>query len=68
VKEQQEYPLAIKVKDVAEIMGVCVEKAYAMTHRKDFPAIRDGNRIIIPRDAFFRWFNEAAVNAHQPTA
>jgi excisionase family DNA binding protein len=61
MKEQMDYPLALKVKDVAGIMGVCVEKAYAMTHRKDFPAIRDGSRIIIPRDAFFKWFNETAV-------
>jgi hypothetical protein len=68
VKQQEDYPLALTAKHVAEIMGVCVPKAYDITKRPDFPAIRDGYRIIIPRDAFFRWFNEAAVNAHQPTA
>ena len=56
-----DFPLSLKVKDVAKIMGVCVPKAYDMTRRADFPKIKDGNRIIIPRDAFFRWFNETAV-------
>jgi excisionase family DNA binding protein len=61
MKQQHDYPLALKVKDVAEIMGVCLEKAYDITRRNDFPAIRDGRRIIIPRDAFFKWFNETAL-------
>jgi excisionase family DNA binding protein len=63
MKQQHDYPLALKVKDVAEIMGVCLEKAYDITRRNDFPAIRDGRRIIIPRDAFFKWFNETALGA-----
>lgn len=68
MKQQQDYPLALTVDEAAEIMRVSLRKAYDMTRRIDFPAIRDGKRIIIPRDAFFRWFNELAVTSHKPTA
>jgi hypothetical protein len=56
-----DFPLSLKMKDVAKIMGVCVPKAYDIARRPDFPVIKDGNRLIVPRDAFFKWFNETAV-------
>lgn len=59
-----DYPLVLKVSEVAEILRVNIHKVYDLARRKDFPAIRDGNRIIIPRDAFFAWLNTAATNGN----
>ncbi|CAM3816989.1 hypothetical protein [Alicyclobacillus pomorum] len=39
MKHSMDYPLELQVKDVAEIMSVCLEKAYDLTRRKDFPDI-----------------------------
>gem|GEM_PF-6563939 len=51
------YPLGMNAEHVAEIMGICLPKARNIIRRKDFPKFKDGNRIVIPRDAFFDWFN-----------
>lgn len=57
-----DYPLILRMVEVAEILRVNTHKAYDIARRKDFPAIRDGNRIIVPRDAFFNWLNSAGTD------
>jgi len=51
----------MKVKEMAKELGIGLITAYELTKRKDFPSIRIGNRIIIPKEAFYKWLNEAAV-------
>jgi len=48
------------VSDVATELGVSKPVAYAIANRSDFPAIRFGRRLIVPRDSFGRWLEEAA--------
>lgn len=55
------YPPSLKVEDVAKIMSIGINKAYDLTRRPGFPAVRDGWKIRIPRDAFFRWFEQRAL-------
>lgn len=50
-------PITLRVEEVAKIMRISKAVAYDLTRRKDFPSIKVGRRIIIPRDAFFHWFN-----------
>ena len=59
----EDYPLCLNVKQAAEIMGLNHNKVYEMTHSPEFPCLREGKRIIIPRDAFWRWLNNQAVKA-----
>ncbi|PWI56671.1 helix-turn-helix domain-containing protein [Sulfoacidibacillus thermotolerans] len=58
--EKKDFPLSLTVKDVAKILGVCMPKAYDITRRIDFPVIRDGRKLMIPRDRFFQWMDESA--------
>lgn len=51
-------PLCLRVKDVAEVMGISLPMAYDMVNREDFPKMRIGakrQRIVIPRDRFLKW-------------
>lgn len=48
------------VKQAASFLGIGTEKCYELTRRKGFPALRDGNRIIIPREGLRRWLEEEA--------
>lgn len=57
-----DFPLILNVSDIQQILRVGRVKAYEITKRKDFPAIKDGNRILIPRDAFFRWVEAVATS------
>ncbi|MFR8916394.1 MAG: helix-turn-helix domain-containing protein [Oscillospiraceae bacterium] len=47
------------VRDIAELLGICLPAAYELCNRKDFPAIRvTPRRIIIPVDGLQRWLEE----------
>ena len=47
------------VKEVADILGICLPAAYELCNRADFPAIRvTPRRIIIPVDGLQRWMEE----------
>ncbi|GMA59699.1 helix-turn-helix domain-containing protein [Alicyclobacillus fastidiosus] len=56
-----DYPLTLTATHVAEIFGVSKPKAYDIIRRKDFPSLKDGNRVLIPRDAFWSWYNSVAL-------
>jgi len=61
VKSFDELPLTLRVEDVAAVLGVSRKVAYNLTKRRDFPAVRVGEkRLCIPRDRFLRWLNEKA--------
>ena len=32
--------------------------SYELMHEKDFPALRIGNRIVVPKEAFIRWVEQ----------
>lgn len=55
-----ELPLGLKVDDIAEILGISRGSAYELARRTDFPKIKIGRRIVIPRDAFLKWMEEAS--------
>jgi excisionase family DNA binding protein len=48
-------------KDVAQALNVCLPVAYNIVNREDFPKIRFGRKIIVPRTAFEAWLNETAL-------
>jgi len=58
--DKPQVPRALSIKEAAEILGVNLNKMYEMTRIKGFPALRDGNRIIIPPDALKRWMDREA--------
>ncbi|MCL6445989.1 MAG: helix-turn-helix domain-containing protein [Alicyclobacillus sp.] len=51
---------ALSVKEAAEVLGVGINKVYELTRRPDFPAIRDGGRIVIPTSGLYRWMDQAS--------
>lgn len=54
--------IVFNMREIAEMLGINVPKAYELARRKDFPAIRLGRRIIVPKEAFFRWLEQAALD------
>lgn len=61
----EELPLMLNVQDVADVLGIGLAHAYGVAHRKDFPAITLGSRIIVPRDRFMAWIEEQAEKKFQ---
>ncbi len=54
-KSYDELPLMLSVADAASVLGISRAGAYELAHSEGFPAVRIGNRIVIPRDRFLLW-------------
>ena len=55
IKNFDELPLFLNAATVAKVLGIAPSSAYELMHEKDFPAMRIGNRIVVPKEAFIRW-------------
>lgn len=53
-----ELPLFLSAEVVSKVLGVSVSSGYELLHEKDFPALRIGNRIVVPKDAFVKWVEQ----------
>lgn len=54
-KSYDELPLFLNAEMVAKLLGVSPSSAYELMHEKDFPSMRIGNRLIIPKESFQEW-------------
>ena len=55
VKSYEELPLFLNAQAVADVLGVSPSSAYELMHEKDFPSLRIGNRLVVPKDHFRSW-------------
>ena len=53
-----DLPLFLNADMVARVLGVSSSTSYELMHEKDFPALRIGNRIVVPKEAFIRWVEQ----------
>lgn len=53
-----QLPLFLNANTVAQVLGVSISSAYELMHEKDFPALRVGNRIIVPKEKICQWVEE----------
>ena len=57
-KSYDELPLFLNAKMVAQLLGVSPSSAYELMHERDFPALRIGNRLVVPKVEFQNWVKE----------
>ena len=50
-----ELPLFLNADLVAQVLGISNSSAYELMHEKDFPSMRIGNRLIVPKEKFKTW-------------
>ena len=56
-KSYDELSLMLSVPDVAAVLGISRAAAYELARSKDFPSLRIGTRIVVPKDKFISWIN-----------
>lgn len=54
-KSYDELPVMLNVEMVKNVLGISLTSAYELMHEKDFPSMKVGNRIIVPKDKFREW-------------
>ena len=50
-----ELPLFFNAETIAAVLGIAPSSAYELMHEKDFPALRIGSRIVVPKEKFIEW-------------
>lgn len=58
IKSYDELPLFLNAELVAQTLGVASSTAYELMHEKDFPAVRIGNRFVVPKEEFIVWIKK----------
>ena len=54
-KTYDQLPLFLNANTVAQVLDVSISSAYELMHETGFPALRIGNRIVVPKEKFRRW-------------
>ena len=57
-KSYEELPLFLNAETVAKVLGVAPSTAYELMHEADFPTLKIGNRIVIPKGQFIAWVQQ----------
>ena len=57
-KTYEDLPLMLSVPDVAKVLGISRAGAYDLAHSKEFPSMKIGSRIIVPKDKFLLWIEK----------
>lgn len=54
-KSYDDLPLFLNAEMVAEVLGVAPSSAYELMHEPEFPTLRIGNRMVVPKEKFVQW-------------
>lgn len=54
-KSYEDLPLMLSVPEMAAALGISRAGAYELARSEGFPALRIGNRIVIPKDKLQEW-------------
>ena len=57
-KSYDELPLFLNSELVAKVLGVSPSSGYELMHEPDFPVLRVGSRMVVPKEKFIQWVEE----------
>ena len=57
-KNYDELPLFLNAVTVAKMLGVSPSSGYELMHEPDFPVLKIGSRMVVPKDKFVEWVSQ----------
>ena len=54
-KSYDELPLFLNAELVAKVLGVSPSSGYELMHEPDFPILKVGSRMVVPKEKFIEW-------------
>lgn len=60
-KSYDELPLFLNAELVGKVLGISSTMAYELLHQKDFPSMRVGSRLIVPKEKFREWADKQST-------
>ena len=59
-KSYDDLPLFLNAAMVAKVLGIAPSSSYELMHEADFPTLKIGNRIVVPKEKFIDWVEQHA--------
>ena len=57
-KSYEELPLFLNARIVAQVLGIAPSSAYELMHESNFPVLKIGSRMIVPKEKFIQWVEQ----------
>lgn len=57
-KSYDDLPLFLNAELVAQVLGIAPSSTYALMHEPEFPTLRIGNRMVVPKEKFISWVDK----------
>lgn len=57
-KSYDDLPLFLNATTVAKVLGVSPSSGYKLMHEADFPVLRVGSRMVVPKKKFVEWVEQ----------
>ena len=57
-KNYDELPLFLNAATVAKVLGVSPSSGYELMHEPDFPVLKIGSRMVVPKEQFVEWVSQ----------
>lgn len=65
-KTYDNLPLFLNAAMVARVLGVAPSSAYELIHEGDFPTLRVGSRMVVPKEKFIEWVEQHTMGGGEP--
>ena len=53
-----DLPLFLNAAMVAQVLGIAPSSAYELMHEKNFPTLRIGSHMVVPKEKFIEWVEQ----------
>jgi len=57
-KSYDELPLFLNAATVAKVLGVSPSSGYELMHEPDFPVLKIGSMMVVPKEQFVEWVSQ----------
>ena len=54
-RSYDELPLFRNAATVAKVLGISPSSSYELMHELDFPVLKVGSRLVVPKEKFVEW-------------
>ncbi len=65
-KSYDDLPLFLNAATVARVLGIAPSSAYELMHEIEFPVLKVGNRMVVPKEQFIRWVDQNTGGGDAP--
>lgn len=57
-KTYNDLPLFLNAAMAAQVLGISAASSYELMHEKDFPVLKIGSRVVVPKKKFVAWVEQ----------